>query len=81
MHAPYPSTELLWSFAEELDGAMNNSLILTSHILGSEEPRVIISNNDHFVKFFDIPVRTRPTTFAHSEFGILNLEYNINQCK
>lgn len=82
MHASYSSTELYWSIADEVIGSFtNNSLILASHILGSEEPRLVVSNNDHSITFIDIPVRARPETLTDLICGTLELDYPVNHCK
>lgn len=81
LHAPYPSTEVLWSLAEEMWGLMNASVLLASHIPGSEEPRLIVTNIDCETVFYNIPVRARPETLADLKCGTLRLDYDMNHCK
>ena len=77
----------LWRFEGALMGAsILNSVLLTSMNLtrsneSSVEPRVVISNNDETVKFYDVPIRdnTRPTSIKES--GVLHLGTPVNHCK
>ncbi|KAJ6620062.1 hypothetical protein B0H10DRAFT_1115965 [Mycena sp. CBHHK59/15] len=62
----------VWQFNTRLQGpniSINNSILLTSLSLSesnesSVEPHMAVSNNDCTVKFFDIPVRSRPTSIV-----------------
>lgn len=80
-------TTQLWRFEGALVGAsILNSVLLTSMNLtrsneSSIEPRVVISNNDETVKFYDVPVRgnTRPSSIK--EAGVLQLGTPVNHCE
>lgn len=69
-------------------GSINNSVLLTSLSLtgahqSSAEPRVIVSNNDKTVKFFDIAVRREWEERAASRLvdaGQLRLDVPVNHC-
>ncbi|KAI0342612.1 hypothetical protein BDW22DRAFT_1357059 [Trametopsis cervina] len=78
-----------WKYFERLEGAsINNSVLLTSLSLtgsneSSVEPRVVISNNDRSVKFYDVAVRsTRHGSEGGSKrlqpAGQLNLGVPVN---
>ena len=81
-----------WKSEGLLDGAsINNSVLLTSLSLtgsneSSAEPRVVVSNNDRTVKFFDVAVRTTArntdTTLKRlSPSGLLRLDVPVNHCE
>ncbi|KAJ7249188.1 hypothetical protein B0H12DRAFT_1122248 [Mycena haematopus] len=64
-----PESKSLWQFNTHLEGSINNSILLTSLSLtdsneSSVEPRMAVSNNDRVVMFFDVPVRSRPSTIT-----------------
>lgn len=78
-----------WKTEPTLEGAsINNSVLLTSLSLtgsneSSAEPRLVISNNDKTVKFFDVATRS---TGRHggerlSHAGHLRLDVPVNHCK
>ncbi|KAJ3520060.1 hypothetical protein NM688_g9214 [Phlebia brevispora] len=76
-----------WKSEVALDGAsINNSVLLTSLSLtgsneSSAEPRVVISNNDRSVKFFDVAVRSArndSTLKRLSPAGQLRLDVPVN---
>ncbi|OBZ66135.1 Uncharacterized protein C4G3.03 [Grifola frondosa] len=74
----------LWESKHVLDhGSINNSVMLTlagSHE-SSAEPRIIVSNNDRTVKFFDIAVRNGhrdPHGRMLVEAGQLQLDVPVN---
>lgn len=78
LHAPYPSTEALWEFNTALEGSINNSVL---HVPsnGNGEPRLVVGSNNNSVRFFDVPIRTRPD--ALHKCGILEMGYRVNHCK
>ncbi|EEB94662.1 hypothetical protein MPER_06488, partial [Moniliophthora perniciosa FA553] len=70
----------VWATEERLPASINNSVLLTSMNLvrsneSSVEPKVVISNNDCTVKFYDVPIRARPDI---REAGSLRLSVPIN---
>lgn len=80
----------LWESKYILDrGSINNSVMLTSTSFSrshqsAAEPRIVVSNNDRTVKFFDIAVR-REKVFDDYEprlvdIGQLDLEVPVNHC-
>lgn len=81
------TSKLIWQFSKHLEnGSINNSVVLT-HSLGlsfsnesSPEPRVIVSNNDLSVKFFDVPLRTYGSKHIRhlKEVGCLKLNVPVN---
>ena len=98
MH-PLPRSPLVHGLADRalidivevaLEGAsINNSVLLTSLSLtgsneSSAEPRVVISNNDRSVKFFDVAVRTTSRHGAEKRLtlaGQLQLDVPVNHCE
>lgn len=74
----------IWGYKTRLNASINNSVLLTSLSLtqsneGSVEPRVVVSNNDCTVKFFDVPLRpTQPKTILF--VGSLRLDVPVNHC-
>lgn len=80
-----------WKSEVSLDGAsINNSVLLTSLSLtgsneSSVEPRVVISNNDRTVKFFDVAVRSGRSSDNSlkrlSHAGHLRLDVPVNHCE
>lgn len=81
---------LRWKSEVALEGAsINNSVLLTSLSLtgsneSSVEPRVVISNNDRTVKFFDVAVRATNRYGADKRFtlaGQLQLDVPVNHCE
>ncbi|KAJ7605620.1 hypothetical protein DFH06DRAFT_1252619 [Mycena polygramma] len=64
-----PESKSVWHFDASLEGSINNSILLTSLSLtdsneSSAEPRMAVSNNDRVVMFFDVPIRSRPSTIV-----------------
>lgn len=80
------STKPLWRFEGLLTGAsILNSVLLTSMSLtrsneSSVEPRIVISNNDQSVKFYDVPVRGDTRPHSIKEAGMLKLPVPVNHC-
>ncbi|ESK82449.1 hypothetical protein Moror_8566 [Moniliophthora roreri MCA 2997] len=75
-----PRQKPVWATEERLPASINNSVLLTSMNLArsnesSVEPKVVISNNDCTVKFYDVPIRARPDI---REAGSLRLSVPIN---
>jgi hypothetical protein len=63
-----------WQHQIQLQGSINNSVMLTSLSLtkanvSSAEPRVAVSNNDCTVKFFEANIRSSDTSPAASKLG------------
>ena len=57
-------TRQVWEYENRLSGSINNSVLLTSLSLtetneSGVEPRVGVSNNDGFVKLYDIPMSSQ----------------------
>jgi hypothetical protein len=74
----------LWQFNTHLEGSINNSILLTSLSLtdsneSSAEPRMAVSNNDRVVMFFDVPVRSRPSTIT--QVGAVRFNVPVNHCE
>lgn len=66
--------KLLWRHGEHLKASINNSVLLTSLSLtrspeSSVEPRLVVSNNDHTVKFFNVPIRAKRKPQHLEEIG------------
>lgn len=77
-----------WKTDVSLEGAsINNSVLLTSLSLtgsneSSAEPRVVISNNDRTVKFFDVAIRGGKNADQRlSRAGQLTLDVPVNHCE
>jgi hypothetical protein len=78
-----------WQYQTQLQGSINNSVMLTSLSLtkanvSSVEPRVIVSNNDCSIKFFEVNIRSTDTSPAASrlkDLGILRFDVPINHCE
>lgn len=81
-----------WKYETMLENAsINNSVLLTSLSLtgsneSSVEPKVVISNNDKTVKFFDVAVRSSKYaaergTKRLSPAGQLALDVPVNHCE
>ncbi|TFK36674.1 WD40-repeat-containing domain protein [Crucibulum laeve] len=73
------SSSLIWQYEHQIDGSINNSVLLTHSNESSAELRLMISNNDCTVKFFDVPSRAE----SHSEMiikevGKLQLDTPVN---
>ncbi|KAF8134902.1 hypothetical protein EV363DRAFT_1160252 [Boletus edulis] len=73
----------VWQYYRKLRGSINNSVLLSSLSLtrsaeSSVEPRLVVSNNDCTVRFYDVAVRgeTSPKDLRIS--GNLKLEEPIN---
>lgn len=77
-----------WKTEPTLEGAsINNSVLLTSLSLtasneSSTEPRLVISNNDKTVKFFDVATRSIGKHGERlSDAGHLCLDVPVNHCE
>ncbi|KAH7913785.1 hypothetical protein BJ138DRAFT_1133846 [Hygrophoropsis aurantiaca] len=73
----------IWQYSAILSGSINNSVILSSLSLNrsqesSVEPRLMISNNDHTVKFYDVPVRGHAPPKGIYQIGQLKLDAPVN---
>ncbi|KAF7976957.1 hypothetical protein HWV62_5016 [Athelia sp. TMB] len=68
----------VWQFEAILPGSINNAVLLTSANQSAAEPRVVVSNNDCSVKFFDVPIRTETTRPTIREAGVLRLRVPVN---
>lgn len=86
-YAPSPQSRSRphWQFNDRIRGSINNSLLLTSLSMSqshesSAEPRVVVSNNDGTVRFFDVPVRAEYTSPHLCEAGAVQLNVAINHC-
>ncbi|KAH9972389.1 hypothetical protein BJV74DRAFT_210575 [Russula compacta] len=84
---PSHGSRSLWQYDGVLSGSINNSVLLTSLNLtrsneSSAEPRVVVSNNDSTVKFFDVNVRGSSSVDGPSErikeVGTLLLDVPVN---
>ena len=68
-------------------GSINNSVSLTSINLtrsneSSVEPRLVVSNNDHTIKFFDIGLRRIKSNAPRvQDGGQLRLDVAVNHCE
>ncbi|KAJ6512683.1 hypothetical protein C8R45DRAFT_1067884 [Mycena sanguinolenta] len=76
-----PESKSLWQFNTHLEGSINNSILLTSLSLtdsneSSVEPRMAVSNNDRVVMFFDVPVRSCPSTIT--QVGAVRFNVPVN---
>ncbi|KAF8176726.1 hypothetical protein K438DRAFT_1908688 [Mycena galopus ATCC 62051] len=76
-----PESHSAWQFNTHLEGSINNSILLTSLSLtdsneSSAEPRMAVSNNDRVVMFFDVPVRSRPSTIT--QVGAVRFNVPVN---
>ncbi|KAF7374373.1 DUF2415 domain-containing protein [Mycena sanguinolenta] len=76
-----PESKSIWQFNTHLEGSINNSILLTSLSLtdsneSSVEPRMAVSNNDRVVMFFDVPVRSCPSTIT--QVGAVRFNVPIN---
>ena len=80
----------LWESKYILEhGSINNSVMLTSMNFARShqsavEPRIVVSNNDRTVKFFDIAVRGSKTVDDYEprllDIGQLRLDVPVNNC-
>ena len=81
-------TRVQWEFEDNLQGSINNSVLLTSLSLSRSnesnvDPRVGISNNDGSVRLYDVPMRvsnTRRNRKLH-EVGEVRLDVPVNHCE
>ncbi|KAL0574147.1 hypothetical protein V5O48_007810 [Marasmius crinis-equi] len=83
LHDSARSTKPSWRVDEQLHASINNSVLLTSMNLtksneSSVEPKIVVSNNDCTVKFYDVPVRVRNTPIIDKEVGSLRLNVPVN---
>lgn len=75
-----------WQYQTQLQGSINNSVMLTSLSLtkanvSSVEPRVAVSNNDCSVKFFEVNIRSSdnsPASTKLKDLGILRIDVPVN---
>lgn len=78
-----------WQYQTQLQGSINNSVMLTSLSLtkanvSSVEPRVAVSNNDCSVKFFEVNIRSSDNSPASSklkDLGTLRIDVPVNHCE
>ena len=78
-----------WQHQAQLQGSINNSVMLTSLSLtkanvSSAEPRVAVSNNDSTVKFFEVNIRSSdssPTSLRLKDLGLLRIDVPVNHCE
>ena len=78
-----------WQYQTQLQGSINNSVMLTSLSLtkanvSSVEPRVAVSNNDCSVKFFEVNVRSSdasPSSSRLKDLGVLRIDVPVNHCE
>ncbi len=81
-------TRVQWEFEDNLQGSINNSVLLTSLSLSRSnesnvDPRVGISNNDGSVRLYDVPMRvsnTRRNRKLHA-VGEVRLDVPVNHCE
>jgi len=77
---------MVWELETRLTGSINNSVLLTSlNLTGSHqssvEPRVVISNNDESVRFYDVPMRVQSSRRMLAEIGVIRLDVPVNHCE
>lgn len=78
-----------WQYQTQLQGSINNSVMLTSLSLtkanvSSVEPRVAVSNNDCSVKFFEVNIRSLDSSSGSSrlkDVGLLRIDVPVNHCE
>ena len=76
-----------WQYQTQLQGSINNSVMLTSLSLtkanvSSAEPRVAVSNNDCSVKFFEVNIRSSDTAASRlKDLGVLRIDVPVNHCE
>lgn len=77
-----------WQHQTQLQGSINNSVMLTSLSLtkanvSSVEPRVAVSNNDCTVKFFEVNIRSPDSSPASrlKDLGLLRIDVPVNHCE
>ena len=75
----------IWQYYRKLHGSINNSVLLSSLSLtrsaeSSVEPRLVVSNNDCTVRFYDVAVRSESSPKDLRQSGNLKLEEPINHC-
>lgn len=81
-------TRVRWEFEDNLQGSINNSVLLTSLSLSrsnesSVDPRVGISNNDGSVRLYDVPMRVSSARRNRKlqEVGEVRLDVPVNHCE
>ena len=79
------SNNAIWQHYKKLPGSINNSVLLSSLSLtrsveSTVEPRLVVSNNDCTVRFYDIAVRGESSAKDLRQSGNLKLEEPINHC-
>lgn len=83
-HSPLRPNAPVWHNEASIFGDINNSVLLTSMSLtksneSSIEPRLCISNNNHRVKLYNVPLRSFPKT-GIDEVGCMEFKVAINHC-
>ncbi|KAF8558135.1 hypothetical protein OG21DRAFT_1475094 [Imleria badia] len=73
----------IWQYYRKLHGSINNSVLLSSLSLTRSaescvEPRLVVSNNDCTVRFYDVAVRGESSPKDLRQSGNLRLEEPIN---
>ncbi|KZV64486.1 hypothetical protein PENSPDRAFT_615262 [Peniophora sp. CONT] len=76
-------TRRLWRSDSVLPGSINNSILLTTLSLtrsnqSALEPRIVVSNNDHTCKFFDVNIRGTSSSSRLTQSGMLKLDSPVN---
>ncbi|CAK5275515.1 unnamed protein product [Mycena citricolor] len=79
--SPAMKSKPVWRFDDQLGRSINNSILLTSlSLTGSNEsrvePRMVVSNNDNVVQFFDVPIRSSPAEIRQT--GAVSFNVPIN---
>ena len=78
--------DAIWQYYRKLlPGSINNSVLLSSLSLtrsgeSSVEPRLVVSNNDCSVRFYDVAIRGESSPKDLRQSGNLKLEEPINHC-
>ncbi|EIN09948.1 hypothetical protein PUNSTDRAFT_133719 [Punctularia strigosozonata HHB-11173 SS5] len=69
----------IWRHERILPGSINNSVLLSIGHEGNPDPRIVVSNNDHCVRFYDIAARRRGQEVERLfECGTLKLDVPLN---
>ncbi|KAG7089279.1 hypothetical protein E1B28_010978 [Marasmius oreades] len=83
LHDSKRNIKPLWRLDDQLHASINNSVLLTSMNLArsnesSVEPKIVVSNNDCSVKFYDVPLRVRNSPKLDKEVGSMRLNVPVN---
>ncbi|KAF9260046.1 hypothetical protein L218DRAFT_962987 [Marasmius fiardii PR-910] len=83
LHDSKRNTKPSWRLDDQLHASINNSVVLTSMNLtrsneSSVEPKIVVSNNDCTVKFYDVPLRARNPHKLDKDVGSLRLNVPVN---